>query len=77
MQILGILQHKLLYNYNNFCIPQFWHSYTKITFMAKTYRKLNLGVENSDQALLADFRMFISCMLNTKAISKVDIQYPL
>lgn len=45
--------------------------------MAKTYRKLNLGVENSDQALLADFRMFISCMPNVKAISKVDIQYPI
>lgn len=25
-----------------------------------TYRKLDLGVENSDQTL-ADFRMFISC----------------
>lgn len=45
--------------------------------MAKTYQKLNLGVEISDQALLADFRMFISCMPNIKAISKVDIQYPI
>lgn len=45
--------------------------------MAKTYRKLNLGVGNSDQALLADFTMVISCMPNIKAISRVDIQYPL
>lgn len=77
MQILGILQHKLLYNYNNFCIPQFWQLHTKITFIAKTYRKLNLGVKNSDQALLADFMIVISCMPNIKAISRVDIQYPL
>lgn len=34
--------------------------------MAKTYRKLILGVENSDQALFADFRMFISAFPTQK-----------